>query len=194
MITGKKIGGSSLTSTYFKYIFLHGFKAILTMTLLFSSLFHSRAQPRTDYSVHANIIYHFTKYIDWPVHRKSGDFIIGVVAETPLYEELRKNLTGKKAGSQNIVVKRFSPTHFNYDCHILVLSEEESGSLKKITTRTQTTPVLLVCEEEGTARRGACISFNVVAARLTLEINKNNIEKRDLRIANELLRLGTIVK
>jgi hypothetical protein len=31
-----------------------------------------QAQQETDYAVHANIIYHFTKYIDWPDNKKSG--------------------------------------------------------------------------------------------------------------------------
>jgi hypothetical protein len=147
-----------------------------------------------DYSVHANIIYHFTKYIDWPQDRKSGDFIIGVVGDSPLFNELKTIIANKRAGTQKIVVKRYSASLPAYDCHILFLSEEEGGSLNKIVSRTESSSVLLVCEEEGMASRGACISFSVQAERLKLQINKNNIEKRDLNIAGELLRLGTLVK
>ena len=167
---------------------------ILLIVLLVFSFMDAISQHTMDYSVHANIIYHFTKYIDWPKNRKSGDFIIGVIGETPLFDELKKITASKKALNQKIVIRHFSPSQTTYDCHILFLSEEESGSLKKIASRTESNAVLLVCEEEGTASRGACISFKVVSERLKLEINKNNIDQRNLNIASELLHLGTIVK
>jgi hypothetical protein len=164
------------------------------MLFFISSFLDGKAQNAIDYSVHANIIYHFTKYVDWPAKKKSDDFIIGVIGETTLFDELKKITVNKKAGNQRIVVRRFSPSQTTYDCHILFLCEEESGSLKKISARTENNAVLLVCEEKGTASKGACISFNVVSDRLKLEINKNNIDQRGLSIANELLRLGTLVK
>lgn len=82
----------------------------------------------------------------------------------------------------------------SYDCQILFLSEGESWSLEKIAQRTEGAPVLLISEDKDAASRGACINFSIVSERLKLEINKNNIENRRLRIANELLRLGKIVK
>ncbi len=160
------------------------------MIVLVSPFFNGKAQNTMDYSVHANIIYHFTKYIDWPANRKSGDFIIGVVGETLLFDELKKIIANKKSwGTKKIVIKHFSPSQTSYDCQILFLNEEEGGSLKKIALRTENNSVLLVCEEEGAASKGACISFSIVSDRLKLEINKNNIDQRNLSIANELLRL-----
>ena len=34
------------------------------------------AQSAIDYKVHANVIYRFTKYIEWPEDKQEGDFII----------------------------------------------------------------------------------------------------------------------
>jgi hypothetical protein len=53
---------------------------------------------------------------------------------------------------------------------------------------------LLVTESEGLARKGSCINFVIVDDRLKLEINKKNIEHRELGVATELLNLGTVVK
>ena len=70
-------------------------KGLVFIFLLFSvSSVH--AQQEKNYAVYANIIYRFTKYIDWPAEKKSGDFIIGVVGDTPLMEELKKVLLIKK--------------------------------------------------------------------------------------------------
>jgi hypothetical protein len=154
-----------------------------------------KAQSQTmDYAVQANIIYRFTKYIDWPEGKKSGDFVIGIVGETPLYAQLKSFASNKTAGNQKIVVMRFSSSAATYNCQILFISEDESSSLKKIAARTAGSAILLVSESEGLAQKGACINFVIVSEHLKLEINKNNIEQRNLNIASELVQLGIAIK
>ena len=153
-----------------------------------------KAQHETDYKVHANIIYRFTKYIDWPVNKKSGDFIIGIVGESPLYDDLKSLSANKTVGSQKIVVVKMSPSASSYNCHILFITDEESSSLKKIAVLTAGAAILIISESDGLARKGSCINFITVDERLKLEINKGNVEQRNLHIASELLELGTIIK
>jgi hypothetical protein len=164
--------------------------------LIFAVCFFSRAhaQDEVNYSVHANIIYYFTKYIEWPSFKKTGDFVIGIVGETPLYDELKKAVAGKKVGEQNIVVKKFSSSAPVFDCQILFISDAASGNISKIVTATANDPVLLVSETKGLARKGSCINFRISNEKLKLEINKDNIQQRGLAIASELLQLGIQVK
>jgi len=169
------------------------FKAIVFLhILLLFPLFQAWSQ--NTYAIHANIIYRFTKYINWPDDKKSGEFIIGVVGDTPLYDELKNFTTNKSAAGQPIVIKKLSPSAPAYNCQILFISDEESGSIKRIAACTAGTPTLLVSETEGLTRKGSCINFIVVDDHLKLEISKTNIEKRKLDIATELLSLGIIVK
>jgi hypothetical protein len=182
--------GLSLTKRRLRFV-----KSLFLLAfIVFIQPLGTKAQSPVEYSVYANIIYHFTKYVDWPEVRKPVDFVIGVIGDTPLLSELEKTIANKMVGNQRIVIKKFSTTQESFNCQILFLSEEESGSLRKIAERTADDPVLLLCEDRGAAARGACINFIIVAERLKLEINKNNIEHRKLKIANELLRLGTPVK
>lgn len=160
---------------------------------LFLSFTLTAGQP-SDYAIKANIIYHFTKYIDWPDSKKSGDFIIGIIGESPLYGELRKIITSKKVGSQPITLKKFSSSADAYNCHILFIGDDQTNNFKRIVSKTTDRSVLLVSESDGLAGRGSCINFNVVSERLKLEVNKNNIEERNLSIANELLKLAILVK
>ncbi|MGV3507827.1 MAG: YfiR family protein [Sphingobacteriaceae bacterium] len=162
-------------------------------TFLFLSFTLTAGQP-SDYAIKANIIYHFTKYIDWPESKKSGEFIIGIIGETRLYNELQKIIADKRVGNQKIVIKKFSESANVNSCHILFISDDQSSSLKSIVGRTAGRSVLLVSESDGLARRGSCINFDVVSERLKLEVNKNNIEERNLSIANELLKLAILVK
>ena len=154
----------------------------------------SQGQHETDYKIQANIIYRFTKYIDWPINKKAGDFIIGIVGDSPLYDELKSLSANKTVGNQKIAVIKMSPSAGSYNCHILFIGEEESSSLKKIAILTAGAAILIISESDGLARKGSCINFITVDERLKLEINKSNVEQRNLGIASELLELGTIVK
>ena len=169
------------------------YNILFTCFLLTSCALAANAQEM-DYGVHANIIYRFTKYIDWPENKKTGDFVIGIVGETPLNEYLKTFVVNKMACSQKIIVKTYSSSSSVFDCHILFISENESSALKKIVARTAGTPTLIVSEEEGLAQKGSCINFIIADDRLKLEFNKTNIEQRHLNIATELLGLGTIVR
>jgi hypothetical protein len=179
---------NSRTRAWSKFI-----RAIVCLLFLFS-VSTAHAQDDVDYSIHANIIYHFTKYVDWPSSKKSGDFIIGVVGATPLFDELKKSVTSKKVGAQNITVKRFSSATSVFNCHILFISDDAASNSKKIIAATINDPLLLVSESKGLAQKGSCINFTIVNDKLKLEINKNNIQQRGLEIASELLQLGIQVK
>jgi hypothetical protein len=167
---------------------------LLLLSFIIAPFFAATAQNGIDYAIHANIIYHFTKYVEWPDEQKTGDFVIGIVGETPLTDELKKTVANKTIRDQKIVVKRFETSRAVFSCHILFIAEEETPSVKKIASRTAGMPVLIVTESEGMALRGASINFIIVAERLKLEINKKDIELRHLSIASELLQLGIIVK
>lgn len=168
------------------------FKAALA---IFAFLFFPllEAWPQGNYAIQANIIYRFTKYVNWPYERKPGDFVIGIVGDTPLYDELTHFTANKVVAGRAIAVKKFSASAPSYNCQILFISDEESGSIKRIASSTSGMPTLLVSESEGVARKGSCINFVIIDDHLKLEINKTAIEKRTLDIATELLNLGTIV-
>jgi hypothetical protein len=166
-------------------------KGLLFLFALLSAIIAEAQQ--IDYSVHSNIIYHFTKYIEWPDNKKSGDFIIGVIGETPLIDDLQNLAKTKTANGHKIIIKEFSANQISYNCNILFISEEESGCLKKVVAATAGSSILILTESKGLASKGSCINFIIVDGKLNLEINKNTIESQGLKIASELLSLGKIV-
>ncbi len=173
--------------------FLTQFFKQLCAFLMLSGFAISCNGQTTDYKVHANIIYRFTKYIQWPDNRQPGDFTIGIVGDSPLYEELGALTANKSVGGQRIVVKKLSANAASYTCQILFISQEESRNLKRIAALTADRPVLLITEENGLAKKGSCINFIIVDDRLKLEINKNNILSRNMNVASELLKLATLI-
>jgi hypothetical protein len=169
-------------------------KILLLLAVSLATVSQLRAQQEINYTVHANIIYRFTKYVDWPADKKTGDFVIGIVGDTPLYDELKTFVSNKKAGIQKIVITRVPPAAPAFFCHILFISDDESDSIKKIVARMTGVPTLIISETDGLAYRGSCINFTTVHEKLKLEINKNNLDQRHLGIATELLNLGVLIK
>jgi hypothetical protein len=144
---------------------------------------------KIDYEVHANVIYRIIKYIDWPEDKKKGEFVIGVLGDSPVYEELKRITASKKVGQQKIIIKKVTISD-PINCQMLYISEDESVNLRKIVKRTGNMPVLIITEEEGLIHEGACISFALDNLRLRLELNKDNIIRRNMKVASELLQLA----
>jgi hypothetical protein len=90
-------------------------------------------------------------------------------------------------------VKYFSPNASSYNAHVLFVSEDQSGSLKRIAGTTEGRPILIVSERNNLISKGSCINLIVVGEQLKLEFGKSNIERRNLKIASELLKLGVTV-
>ena len=193
MLTETQTIFSSIKKSILSRGFLYKIFFFLNLFLLLN-IDKTQAQQNDNYALYANIIYRVTKYINWPQDKKSGDFVIGIVGDSPLYDELKSFTANKTVGSQKIVIKTFSSSASSYQCQILFINEDESRSLKKIAAVTAGTSTLLMSEYYGLASKGSCINFIIVAEHLKLEINKNNIEQRNLNVASEFLTLGIIVK
>jgi hypothetical protein len=169
-------------------------KSLKRFLFVAAFLFTGTAKAQSiDYAIHSNIIYHFTKYVEWPDNKKSGDFIIGIIGDTPLIDELNSLAQSKTANGHKIIVKTFSANQSTFNCNILFISEEESNCLKKVVAATAGSSILILTESKGLASKGSCINFIIVDGKLKLEINKNTIESQGLKIASELLSLGKIV-
>lgn len=51
----------------------------------------------------------------------------------------------------------------------------------------------MITEENGFAKQGAGISFVIVNSRQKFELSKNNIQKREMKVASNLLSLAIVV-
>jgi YfiR/HmsC-like len=167
------------------------FKSIFILMMVWSN---ARCQS-IDYSVHANIVYHITKYIEWPENKRTGDFVIGIIGDSPLFDHLKSLSINKSVNGQKIIIKNISASSNDVlKCQILFISEEENHSVKRIAANSEGMPVLIITESEGLALKGSCINFIIEDDHLKLEINKKNIESKNIKIASELMSLGKLVQ
>lgn len=144
-----------------------------------------------DYRIHAVFLYNFTKYVQWPNSSQSGDFVIGVVGNSPIYDELMKITDGKMAGSQKIVVTRFKSAEAITNCQMLFVSSHVN--FESIQAKTAGKPVLLITEKAGLAQKGSNINFVIKENKWRFELNENATRNAGLKISAELAKLAITV-
>lgn len=141
----------------------------------------------------ALFLYNFTKYIDWPSSYQQGNFVIAVVGNSNIVNELNVISSKKKVGNQSIEVKKVSNPSQLGKCHIVYLPSYKSGSLRSTLTSLQNKNTLIVTDGNNLVQQGAGINFIETGGKQGFEIKKANIEKKGLKVSGSLLSLGTVV-
>lgn len=161
--------------------------------LLLVVLFGTRAEAQ-DHRMHAAFIYHFTRYINWPVDMKSGEFVIGVVGHPSAVASIEQMVkTKKKTREQALVIKKFSSTEEISQCHMLFVSAGMEGEISALLQQTNRNNTLVITEKDGMALEGSSINFVSKDGKLRFEINEGAINKAGLQISSKLKALGIIV-
>lgn len=165
---------------------------LLVFTLLTKG-FSAKAQDE-DYKAYTLFVYNFMKYVEWPEAQSKGDFVVGVLGDSPIQKELQVLASSKKLKGRNIVVKTLTKPEEGGGCQLLYVSPSKSSTLKVIKDQLKDKPVLIVGEREGLAKKGAALSFVTMDDdALKFDINKKEIEQHQLKISSQLITLGIVV-
>lgn len=137
-------------------------------------------------------MYNFTKLVNWPAAYQSGDFVIGVLGSSPIIPELEEMAKTKKAGTQNIVVAKFSSVASITKCHILFIPESQSANIGAVAGKVSGSSTLLVSETANGTSSGAAINFVIVDNKQKFELKESNATKYGLVIGAQLKNLAIV--
>lgn len=135
------------------------------------------------------------KYVEWPESAVKNEFTVCILGDSPIKKELQ-NLaaSGKKIKGKNIVVRLIDKPEEACDCQLLYVASSKSSVLKMLKDQMKDKPILIVGEREGLAKKGAALSFVTLEDdALKFDINKKEIEQRQLKISSSLVNLGIVV-
>ena len=148
----------------------------------------------TETKIHSIFIYNFTKYINWPEEYNKGDFIIGVLGEADLTDELYKMAKVKNVGNRRMVIKKYAEvSKIESRCHILFIPSGSSHLLSSALKKTKGQPTLVITHKDGLGRAGSLINFVSSNGKLRFEINLNALEKNGLKCAQQLKNLAIVI-
>jgi hypothetical protein len=133
----------------------------------------------------------FSKYVNWPMNCKNGEFKIAVIGDKAVFNELSNSVQGIAVGTQNIHVYYFNKVEdMNGFNHIIFLSETSSWSIKKLNDKIGADNTLIVSSSEGLIQKGAAINFKSVDGLMKFEMSKANIHKRNLEVHSWLEKMA----
>ena len=161
-------------------------KSILIALILLFTLSLRGQQSK----VQSAYIYHFTKYMEWPVDKQTGDFVIGVIGDSPITPHLKTLASVKRAGMQKIVIKEFSSVTEVSNCHMLFLSQKKSSEFSSVIAKAKKINALVITAKGGCAKKGSGINFVTLDGKARFEINEDSIEKSNIKVSAKLVLLA----
>jgi hypothetical protein len=141
----------------------------------------------------ALFIYNFTKGISWPASSLNGEFVIGVVGDKYLFDELETLTKSKSVGTNKISVKYFAKPAEIVNSHILVVGNRFSGSFEQIKASTGSFPSLFINTSDGMTAKGSGIDFRLIDDKMKFVMSTANIKNRGLLIDSRLEKMAILI-
>lgn len=153
------------------------------------------ANAQSDVKVQSVFVYNFTRLVSWPGDYQSGDFVIGVLGNSPITAEFNDMAATKKAGNQNIVIRTFSNVEEVSRCHILYVPSNQARRMQDVVMKMKSSgyKTLVVGDSGNGIKSGAVINFVVVDNRQRFELSQINAQAMGLMVGGDLQRLAILV-
>ena len=135
----------------------------------------------------AMLTLNFIRYIGWSDEAKQGDFVIGVIRDKDLANQLRTQSAGKKFGFQDVVIKEFKSAEEVEKCQVIYCSSSVSfGRVSESIMSIVGKGTLIITEQEGAANSGSMINFVVRDEKLKFELSKKNASYAGIQFGAKL--------
>jgi hypothetical protein len=151
------------------------------------------AQERPIHEVYSMMVYNFTKYVQWPDHDASGEFVIGVIGNSDVYNTLNSWYGGKPRGSKTYVIKKFSSVSDVTECHVLFLDKGKSSEFEAVNMKVKGKGTLVITDKNGLGEKGSSINFKTVDNKLKFELNQKAIETSNLKVSGALSSMAILI-
>jgi hypothetical protein len=183
---------------FFLYSLFRKTLLIISLFSLFSIAVHAapgKYSPEArEYHLKAAFLRYVAKFIEWPTTSVPGDKInICVLGQVPYFEGIN-SINGKVIDNRTLVVKKLlNITDAKDACQILFVTKTEIDSISSIIDAVDTLPILSFGDMDKFAQEGGNMNFYIANNRLAIAANLSSIDKAQLKVNPEMLRLITII-
>jgi hypothetical protein len=168
-------------------------RLLLIVPLFIFAAVPQQRDPEKDTTaiLQANYLYNIAKLVEWkePAMR-NGNFIIGVIGSSNLYQELIKQYSARTIGRQPIEIRKLPRSAEVERCHILFVGRADLGLLPEIYRRMSGQPTMVVTEYEGALEDGAVVNFVKVDNLLKYELSLENAQHHGMVVGSTLKNLA----
>lgn len=149
------------------------------------------AEKDTTAILQANYLYNIAKLVEWKdASMRNGNFVIGIIGNANLYQELIKQYATRTIGKQPIEVRKLPRSAEVERCHMLFVGRSDLALLPEIYKRMAGKPTLVITEYNGALEDGAVVNFVKVENLLKYEMSLGNAQKHGLVMGLTLKNLA----
>jgi hypothetical protein len=174
-----------------KKIVMNKIKTLALAALLMSG--SAFAQERPMHEVYSMMVFNFIRYVQWPDHAGSGEFVIGVVGNADVYNTLNSWYGGKPRGSKTYVIKKFNTAAEVTDCQVVYIDKSKSGEFAAVNDKVKGKGTLLITDKNGLGEKGSAINFKTVDNKMKFELNQKVIEASNLKVSGSLTSMAILI-
>jgi hypothetical protein len=153
-------------------------------------------QGPTESEVKAAYLLNFLKFVDWP-EEVSRDpqppWVLGVLGDTPVGEDLRQLAAGKSIRGRELEVKKFTGIEQLKNCQILFIGSSEKKHVPAILAALRGASVLTVADVDHFVESGGMIQFVIQDSRVRVAIDVGAASRGRLKVSSKLLSLAVAV-
>jgi hypothetical protein len=168
-------------------------KTFLTAVLALFVAGAAVAQERSAHEVYSMMVFNFTKYVQWPDHNASGEFVIGVIGNTEVFNTLNSWYGGKPRGSKTYVIKKFNSAADMTDCSVVFIDKTKSSEFESVKAKIHGKGTLLITDKNGLGLKGSGINFKSEGDKLKFELNQKVLESANLKVSSSLASMAILI-
>lgn len=146
--------------------------------------------------VKAAFIFKFLHYVDWPpgaFSRNDAPFVIGILNDDEMIEELIKATTGRSVNGRAVTVKKMHAGDGFAGVHVLFIGSAEKIRLAQWLRQSKEQPILAITEGDDGLAKGSMINFRIVDERVRFEVALDAVEKAGLKMSSRILAVALSV-
>lgn len=151
------------------------------------------AQDKPLHEIHAQMMFNFIKYIQWPNEAEGGEFVVGVMGEEDVFNTLKAWYDGKPKGSKKYVVKKLTSAADAANCSVVYLGKGKSKEFENIKNASAGKPVLTITDSGNLGQKGSCINFKVIDGKLKFELNQAAVAGSSLKVSGALTSMAIVI-
>ncbi len=155
---------------------------------------HTYATPqRNEYAVKSVFLYNFCKFMEWPRSTFSSandPLVIGVFGDDPFGPLLNEAVAGESYHGHPITIEHYRDTREIKRCHLLFVTQAESGRLSEILAALGGKSTVTVGETTDFLENGGMISLTTERNRVRLQVNPAALRAANIDVSAKLLRIA----
>ena len=161
--------------------------------LLVSGLAGFAQTEKPMHEIHAQMIYNFIKYIQWPNDSEPGEFVVGIIGEDDVFNTLKSYYDGKPKGAKKYSIRKLSGAEEASTCAVVYIGKNKSGQFENVKNSVTGKPILTITDSFNLGKKGSCINFKVIDGKLKFELNQASVTSSTLKVASQLSSMAIVI-